>query len=120
MPLSGAAIFTQELPWQKVPSGQGLLILEQGALIPLHSFAPQEDISVEVDMNPSEQNPPEHFCPIGQWLFARQGSLALPGDTMGTPALFTLLVRFNNTNAIIASINIDPRTEPSFIVSECM
>ena len=29
-------------------------------------------------MNPSLQNPPEHFCPLGQTLFARHGNLASP------------------------------------------
>jgi hypothetical protein len=69
------------LPWQKVPSPQGVSLLAQGALTPPHSFALQEDISVlgsVEDMKPSEQNPPIHFCPIGQLPPERQGSLAEP------------------------------------------
>jgi len=65
--------------WQKVPSGQGTPFLVHGAFRPLHSLAVQEDISVEGitgELNPSEQNPSEHFWPIGQWLFARQGNFA--------------------------------------------
>jgi hypothetical protein len=55
-------------------------------MVLLHSFELQEDISVEEaigDINPSEQNPAEHSWPIGQWLFARQGSLAEPPDILG-------------------------------------
>jgi len=64
------------LPWQNVPSGHGVPVLAHGAFIPLHSGELQEAISVLGLMNPSEQNPSEHACPIGQWLFARQGNLA--------------------------------------------
>ena len=62
-----------------MPSWQGLSRLEQGAFIPLHSFALQDDMSVETligAMNPSLQKPPEHFWPLGQTLLAKQGSFA--------------------------------------------
>ena len=75
------AILTQELFWQKVPSAQGVEERAQGAFIPLHSFALQDDISVEGitgAINPSVQYPPLHFCPTGQELLAKQGSLADP------------------------------------------
>jgi len=52
----------------------------------LHSLEEQEDISLEdatEDINPSEQNPSEQFCPMGQWLFAKQGSIAEPPDILG-------------------------------------
>lgn len=69
------------MPWQKVPSAQGVPVLAQGALTPPHSFALQEDISTvgtADDMKPSEQNPPIHFCPMGQLPPERQGNLAEP------------------------------------------
>ena len=103
----------QVLFWQKVPSGQGTPFLAHGAFKPLHSLAVQDDISVETDMgpmNPSEQNPLEHFWPIGQWLFARQGSLADPPlDFLYT---FGPLERFNTTSKTSVSVrNIPKRVE---------
>jgi len=73
-------MLTHLSPWQKVPSGQGVALRLQGALIPIHSLAAQEDISFDIlstgDINPSEQKPPLHFWPTGQESFAIQGSLA--------------------------------------------
>jgi len=71
---------THLLFWQNMPSPQGVAERAQGALMPPHSLAEHDDISEEGSMgptNPSEQNPFEHFKPIGHCLFARQGSLAL-------------------------------------------
>ena len=74
-------MLTHLFPWQNVPSAQGVALLLQGALMPWHSLAAHDDISVEIfigDMNPSVQKPPEHVCPIGHVPFAKQGSLAEP------------------------------------------
>ena len=65
-PWLGAAMLTQELFWQKVPSAQGVAVRAQGAFTPLHSFAPQDDISVDWGAtgaleNPSAQTPLLHF-----------------------------------------------------------
>jgi hypothetical protein len=110
----------QELPWQKVPSGQGAPFLAQGAFIPLHSLAVQEDISVDEvrgAINPSEQNPFEQACPMGQWLLARQGSLALPPLILGAVLLegFTNCRTINTTIATARSVL---KSEERLIVSE--
>ena len=79
-PSFGAVMSTHLSFWQNVPSPQGVAERAQGALMPPHSLAEHEDISDEGSMgptNPSEQNPLEHFKPIGHCLFARQGSLAV-------------------------------------------
>jgi hypothetical protein len=58
-------MLTHLLPWQKVPSAQGVAERSQGALIPLHSFAVHDDMStdgvMEGAIKPSAQNPSLHF-----------------------------------------------------------
>jgi hypothetical protein len=66
-------------------------------------------------VNPSEQNPPEHSCPMGQWLFARQGSLAEPPDILGAP-LFDV-VKVSTTKATSTASKTNPNTDLSFIAS---
>jgi hypothetical protein len=107
------------LPWQKVPSSQGVARLAQGALIPLHSFALQEDISVEIfigDMNPSLQNPPEHVWPLGHTPFAMQGSLADAPFHLPT-YLLEGCNSLTKTNATNATANTRPIPDPSFNIS---
>jgi len=107
------------LPWQNVPSWHGLSLLAHGAFIPLHSFALQDDISVETligAINPSLQKPPLHFWPLGHTLFARQGSLADAPFHLPT----YLLLGFKNlvkTNATNVTNKISPNPEPSFNIS---
>jgi hypothetical protein len=107
------------LPWQKVPSWQGLPVLAHGALIPLHSFALQDDISVETftgDMNPSLQKPPEHVWPLGQTPLAMQGSLADAPFHLPTYLLagWKSLTKINATNV---TTRISPNPELSFNIS---
>jgi hypothetical protein len=89
------------------------------AFKPLHSFAVQEDIStagiVVCPVNPSEQNPLEQVCPMGQWLFARQGSLAEPPDILGAP-LFDV-VKVSTTKATTTASKTNPNIDLSFIAS---
>ena len=118
-PWSGAAIGTHWLPWQKVPSSQGVARLAQGALIPLHSFALQDDMSVEIfigAMNPSLQNPPEHFWPLGQTLLAIQGSLADAPFHLGTYLLLGWK-SLTKTNATNETAKTRPIPELSFNIS---
>jgi hypothetical protein len=102
-----------------VPSSQGVAVLAQGALIPLHSFALQEDISVEIfigDMNPSLQKPPEHLWPLGQTPSAMQGSLADAPFHLPTYLLagWNSLTKINATNE---TAKIRPSPELSFNIS---
>jgi len=102
-----------------VPSSQGDARLAHGALIPLHSFALQDDISVETftgAINPSLQNPPEHFWPLGQTPLAIQGSLADAPFHLPTYLLAGCknLTKMNATNV---TANTRPSPEPSFNIS---
>lgn len=67
-------------------------------------------------MNPSLQNPPEHFWPLGQTLLAIQGSLAEAPFHLPT----YLLAGWNNfikMNAIKVTKRISPNPDPSFNIS---
>jgi hypothetical protein len=82
----------------------------------LHSFALQDDISVETfigAINPSLQNPPEHFWPLGHTLLAIQGSLADSPFHLPTYLLegWKSLVKINATNV---TANTRPIPDPSF------
>jgi hypothetical protein len=85
----------------------------------LHSFALQEDISVETfigAINPSLQNPPEHFWPLGHTPLAMQGSLADAPFHLPTYLLagWNNLTRMNATNETAKT---RPIPEPSFNIS---
>lgn len=114
-------MFTHASFWQKVPSGQGVSFLEHVEFTPpLHSFALQEDMSVAGitgAINPSEQNPAAQTWPIGQWLFARQGSLAEAPDILGAGWTFEFLEICMATNAITAITKNAPSKLISFIAS---
>ena len=109
-------MLTHELFWQKVPSAQGVAVRAQGALTPLHSFAPQDDMSVDwatvafaaLLENPSAQTPLLHVWPMGHWELLRQGSMAdFPthlGGWLGILATFMTINKRTATAAIIASI----------------
>jgi hypothetical protein len=91
------------------------------ALIPLHSGALHDDISTSglftgafaaAFENPSEQNPPEHFCSIGQLLSAKQGSLADSAVQVGARA--EARERFITTKITSVIIRKSPIPVPSF------
>ena len=103
--------------WQNVPSGHGSALLEQGAFIPLHSFAPHDDISIEGTdtwlSKPSEQNPPEHVKPPGHCLLARQGSFAVPEATAGNEE-DDPRKNWSPTNTTRTTARNRPNPDPSF------
>jgi hypothetical protein len=67
------------------------------------------------ETNPSEQNPLEQACPMGQWLLARHGNLAEPPDILGAP-LFDI-VKERTTKATITASKTNPSIDLSFIAS---
>jgi hypothetical protein len=85
-------------------------------LIPLHSLALHEDISVDTvtgAVNPSEQNPPLHAWPIGQVLSARHGNFAdapFQRPTYGFDGT-NIFVKMKHTNVTTKT---RPMPEPSF------
>jgi hypothetical protein len=85
----------------------------------LHSFALQEDISVEIfigDMNPSLQKPPEHLWPLGQTPSAMQGSLADAPFHLPT-YLLAGCRNFSKTSAPNTTSKTRPSPELSFNIS---
>ena len=111
-----------------MPSLQGVPVLAQGAFIPWHSFAPQDDISVlgnKDAINPSEQNPPAQVCPMGHLPPDRQGSLAEPPFhlpkclVVAEPAnTFTRTKHTNTTTRIKPRPDVRFKDIPSDVVSE--
>ena len=74
---------------------------------------------VKAVMKPSEQKPLAQFCPMGHWLFERQGSLAEPPFHFLPPLIILLpdpdgLKSLTNKNTAKTTSNTRPIPDVSF------